>query len=102
MLTAGGVSAGELSAGNVPTQFPGLLPTNVTLLQPGSLYQRLIDALIFLDQSGSIAALGTSTATLQSSIAALQASIATLQGEINSLNGQIATINARLAAANIP
>jgi hypothetical protein len=104
-LVAGGVSAGQLSAGNAPAQFVGMLPANVRLLQPGSGYFRLTDALQTLNTGPALDALQGGVAgipALQAAVTAMQGTVASLQASINTLNGQIATINARLAAAGIP
>lgn len=55
-----------------------LIPANTTLLQPGTQYFRISDAI----NNG--------------------AQVADLQAKVISLQNQINTINARLAAANIP
>jgi ribulose kinase len=67
-----------------------LLPANITLLQPGSRYFRLVDALQALDIGSQLAAqvatLNNEVATLQSQVATLQSQVATLQGQIDALH----------------
>lgn len=111
---------------------PRLLPANTTLLQPGSRFFRISDALNYqvaslqaaggalqtqIDNNaiavaalqGEVSALQSQVTTLQSQVTFLQSQVATLQGEVATLQGQTAslqsqidTINARLANANIP
>lgn len=80
----------------------GLLPANVTLLQPGARNFRLVDALQTLDQSQAIQALQSQIATLQGQIATIQGQITALQAEDQNLQGQINAINQRLQNAGIP
>jgi peptidoglycan hydrolase CwlO-like protein len=111
---AGGVRAGPLTAGNAPSQTQGLLPTNITLLQPGSGYFRLSDALNTLDQSGiiqqmqsSIDSLTTSVTTLQTqmtqtiaAVTTLQQQVFTLQGQMTTAQGNITTLQGQMTTAN--
>lgn len=106
---AGGVSAGPLVAGGVPAQQIGQLPANTTLLQTGSNYFRLSDALTALDSSSDITALQqaitdiTNTVnTLSGQLAGIQATLTNHAGRIAALEGRVTTIEQRLAAALIP
>ena len=102
MSVAGGVSVGQLQAGNAPTQFPGLLPANVALLQPGSGYFRLADALTSLDQSVNVATIQTAISNLTTTVTSLQTTIAAIQATQANHEVRIASLEARLAAAGIP
>ena len=101
-----------------------LLPANSALLQPGSWFFRLYNALWIIvnqiAQTQNLAAgqttQGTTLTTMQTdlatvttqttnnsaAIATLQADVAALQGNVLSLQAQIDTINQRLANAAIP
>ena len=52
-----------------------LIPASTTLLQPGSRFFRLADALNFLDQNSYITQLQNQVETLKTQVAALQAQI---------------------------
>lgn len=68
-----------------------LLPANVTLLQPGSRYFMLQQALQTLDIANQV----------NSQITALQLSVATLQSEVATLQSQVGTLQAQVAAQQV-
>lgn len=75
-------------SGNTTTR---LLPTNITLLQPGSRAYRLADAL-----TQQTASLQVSNATTAAQIATLQTQVATLQGQVSTLQGQVSTLQTQV------
>jgi len=88
-----------------------LIPANTTLLQPGSRFFRVVDALNYQaqsllasnsQQSQTIANMQTQINTLNSQVATIQSQITALQNEDTNLQNQINTINTRLANAGIP
>lgn len=83
---------------------PDLLSANTTLLQPGSAYFRLFNALWLLMLSTPQATgVSAQTVTLEHQCASLASSMAdvnnqidSLYGKINELNGQLYDLNAKL------
>ena len=69
--------------GNIPTS---LIPANTTLLQPGSQYFRLGDALAALQIGPAVSA---QINALQAEVTAQQAQITTLQGQVSTLQTQV-------------
>jgi hypothetical protein len=71
----------------------GLLPANIPLLQPGSRYFRLVDALQSLDISANvnqqIVNLQNQINTNNGHIATLQSQVATLQSQVTALQNQL-------------
>jgi septal ring factor EnvC (AmiA/AmiB activator) len=93
---AGGVSPRKLANGQSPIQYPDLLSASTTLVQSGSGYMRLVNALQTLDQAENILAVVQSITSQAAAIATLQSQVATLQSQVTSINGQIGIINTRL------
>lgn len=75
----------------------GLIPANVTLLQPGTLAFRLSDALQMVNPNQGFIQLGQQITALQAQIATLQGQVSTLQGQVTTLQGQMTTVQAQIA-----
>ena len=63
-----------------------LIPASTTLLQPGSRFFRLADALNFLDQNSYITQLQNQVETLKTQVATLQSQVATLQNQLDGVS----------------
>ena len=120
--TNNNINAGRGFIGNRSGQstFGRRLAANTNLLQPGSQYYRINNALDILNASAAIdynqaqqstvnsttatqvAALQTQTTTNTNNTTANSTAIASIQTTLTSLQNQINTINARLTAAGIP
>lgn len=71
---------------------PRLLPANTTLLQPGSRFFRISDALNY-----QVASLQTADNALQEQITENNTNITTLQGQVASLQAQVSTLQAQVS-----
>jgi len=100
---AGGVSSRKLEAGQSPIQYPDLLSASTTLVQSGSGYLRLVNALQTLDQAANVLTLdglitsqASAIATLQSQMAQTITAVQTLQTQVFTLQSQVAALQAQL------
>lgn len=78
----------------------GLIPANVTLLQPGTLAFRLSDALQMVNPNQGFLAIGQQITALQAQVATLQSAVTTLQSQMATVQGQITALQAFMNSNN--
>jgi uncharacterized protein involved in exopolysaccharide biosynthesis len=79
----------ESSSRERPERTQRLIPASTTLLQPGSRYFRLVDALNAINAAPFLN-------QLQNQVTALQSQVATLQSQMATANTNIANLQAQL------
>jgi TolA-binding protein len=99
----GGVRPRPQGNGQVPVLDTELLTASTTLLQSGSGYSRLVDALQALNQDANIVSLlqaiqsqASAITTLQSQMAQTISAVQTLQQQVFTLQNQVTTLQGQL------